>query len=108
MRKPQVVIIYTTTKDVKEAKKIGKTLVDRKLAACVNIIPKMNSVYRWKGSVEEAKEAVLLVKTTDSNVEKVKKSIVKMHSYELPCILVFPVESGLGSYLKYIVDNSKN
>lgn len=108
MRKLQVVIIYTTTKDVKEAKKIGKALVDRKLAACVNIIPKMNSVYRWKGSVEEAEEVILLVKTTDNNVEKVKKSILKMHSYELPCILVFPATSGLDKYLKYIVDGSRN
>lgn len=106
MRRPQVVIIYTTTKDVKEAKKIGKTLVDKKLAACINIIPKMSSVYRWKGAVEEAKESILLIKTTDNNIEKIKKSILKMHSYELPCVLVFPVESGSDRYLKYVVDET--
>lgn len=108
MRKPQVVIIYTTVKDVKEAKKIGKTLIDEKLAACVNIIPTMNSIYRWKNAVEETKESILLIKTIDTNIEKVKKHILKLHSYELPCILVFPVTSGFDKYLKYILDETEN
>jgi periplasmic divalent cation tolerance protein len=108
MRKPQVVVMYTTTKDVKEAKKIGKMLVDGKLAACVNIIPTMNSIYRWKNAVEETKESILLIKTTNANIEKVKKNILKLHSYELPCILVFPVGSGLEKYLKYVVDETGN
>ena len=94
-------IIMTTAGSVDEARRIAETLVDHKLAACVNIVPKVVSIYRWKGKVEEAEEWLLWVKTA-APFERVRDAILEMHSYELPECLSISIEEGSQQYLKWL------
>jgi periplasmic divalent cation tolerance protein len=85
-------LIYITTKNKPEAKKISKHLLNKKLIACANIHP-VESMYWWKGKIEEDKEIVIIAKTTEQNFKKVETEIKKLHSYDIPCILRIPTES---------------
>jgi periplasmic divalent cation tolerance protein len=97
-----VSIIYSTTDTIDTAKTIARSLVKEKLVACVHIIPKIESIYRWQGKIEEASECVLLVKTSERNVQKTIQKIRSLHPYEVPEIIVFPPVGGLKEYLDYI------
>ena len=99
----ETVIVYTTTADEAEAKRIGKALVDDKLVACVNIIPGIKSICRWDGNVAEANECIMLAKAPKNNVDNVITSIRKLHSYELPCVVVIPIIYGLEGFLDWII-----
>ena len=101
-----VAIIYSTINDVKKAKKIANTLVEEKLVACVNIIPNINSIYRWKGKIESENECVLIAKTNNGNIKKTIRRIKSLHTYELPDIIVLPIIGGLKEYLEYITDET--
>jgi len=94
-------IVLTTAGSRDEARRIAETLVDRKLAACVNIVPKIVSIYRWKGKVEEAEEWILLIKTA-APFEKVRDAILEMHSYELPECMSISIENGSPEYFKWL------
>ena len=101
-----VAIIYSTIADIKDAKKIANSLVEERLVACVNIIPNIHSVYRWKGKIESDNECVILAKTSDNNIKKVIKKIKSLNKYELPDIIVLPIIDGLKKYLEYIVNET--
>lgn len=101
-----VAVVYTTIDNVQDARKIAHTLVEEQLVACVNIIPKIESIYRWKGKIEKDNECVLIVKTTDKNVKKTIQKIKELHTYELPDIIVLPIIGGLKDYLNYIQDET--
>lgn len=98
----EVVIVYTTYPSLVEAEAAGRGLVEEKLAACVNILPHMVSIYRWKGAVERADEVVMLVKTRAGLAERVGEAVRRGHSYELPAVLVLPVSGGDSDYLDWI------
>lgn len=97
-------IVMTTAGSVDEARRIAEGLVERKLAACVNIVPKIVSIYRWKGKVEEAEEWLLWIKTATA-FERVRDAILEMHSYELPECLSITIENGSPEYLEWLVDS---
>ena len=99
-------IIYSTTGSVEEARKIARILVEEKHVACVNIIPKIESIYRWQGNIEEDSECVLLAKTTDKNIERTIQKIKEIHSYDVPDIVTIPITSGLKEYLNWIEDET--
>lgn len=81
---------------------MANALVERRLAACVNILPQIDSIYRWKEKVEEAQEFLLLIKTTESAVDELRDAIQELHSYEVPECIVLPIESGSEKYLNWI------
>lgn len=99
------VLILTTTGNEAEARKIAHELVERRLAACVNIVPRIQSVYRWEGEVETAEEYLLLIKTTKDRDPEVQAAIRELHSYDLPECVVISVEGGSAQYLKWIEDS---
>jgi periplasmic divalent cation tolerance protein len=95
-------IVYITTSGVPESKKIAKTLLEEKLAACINIIPSVESMYLWEEKIEEDSESIIIVKTSSSLVNEVIKRVEYIHSYETPCILELKVNNGSKKYLKWL------
>jgi len=97
-----VVLVYTTAASLVEAETIGADLVERRLAACVNILPHMRSIYRWKGVVERADEVVMIVKTVRRLVEPARQRFREAHSYETPAFLVIEAPGGDADYLAWL------
>ena len=98
-------LVLTTAGSQQEAQQIARTLVDGRLAACVNIIPQIQSIYRWQGKVEDAQEWLLLIKTTNQAFEHVRDAIRELHSYELPECISLSVEDGSAAYLNWISES---
>src|SRR5438445_5010027 len=99
-------IVLTTAGSQQEAGKIAHALVERKLAACVNVIPRIESVYRWQGKVETTQEWLLLIKTQAALYERVRDAVKELHSYELPECVMLEVSAGSQEYLDWIVENT--
>jgi periplasmic divalent cation tolerance protein len=99
-------VVLTTCGSKEEAEKIAQALVERRLAACVNMVPAIESVYRWEGKVESATEWLLLIKTTAGRFEAVREAIREMHSYDLPECIMISIEGGSPEYLKWIEENT--
>ncbi len=97
-------LFTVTVPNIEEGKKIAKNLVESKLAACVNIIQDISSVYRWKGEIHEDHEHLLLIKTTEDKSESVIQKINSIHSYSEPECIGFKVEKGSQKYLNWIKD----
>jgi len=95
-------MVIVTTSKLEEAEQIADKIVEKSLAACVNIVPKIRSIYRWEGKVEHSRETLMLIKTVDSKVKKLKKQIKKLHSYDIPEILVLKIDDGDNNYLDWI------
>ena len=100
-------IVYMTAKDKDEARKIGQELVKARLAACVNIIDNMNSMYWWEGEVQDDHEAILIAKTKESLVPELIKKVKSIHSYSCPCIVSLPILEGNKDYLKWLQNETK-
>jgi periplasmic divalent cation tolerance protein len=100
----RAVFVYTTFPSVVEAEKAGRTLVEDRLAASVNILPGMISVYRWQGAVERADEAVMIIKTRASLTDAVEARVKTTHPYDTPSIVVLPVESVEHRYFAWLLD----
>ena len=99
----RAVFVYTTWPSAPEAEAAGRALVERRLAACVNILPGMISHYRWEGKVERAEEAVMIVKTRASLTDAVSDAVKELHPYDVPAILVMPLESVEQTYLGWLL-----
>ena len=94
--------IYMTAGSKEEAKNIGKVLVEARLAACVNIIENMTSVYRWEEKVQQDSEVVLIAKTTEAQVPELIDKVKSVHSYDCPCIVSLPISDGYPPFLDWI------
>lgn len=101
-------LVYITTADEDEARRIGRAVVEKRLAACANIVPAVRSIYRWEGSVVEDGETVLLLTTTASGFERLVKHVRELHSYSVPCITALPINGGHDEYLKWVDDSVCN
>lgn len=96
------VFVYMTAGSPEEARRIARTLVDERLAACVNIIDGMTSVYRWEGAVEEGRETVMIAKTRQDRFDALAERVRALHSYTVPCIIEIPLGRGHGPYLEWL------
>jgi periplasmic divalent cation tolerance protein len=95
-------VVFTACGSAEEANRIARELVERRLAACVNIVPGVESVYRWKGEIESAAEWLLIIKTTAAAFESLSEAISELHSYDVPECVALTVEDGGADYLEWI------
>jgi len=100
-------IVLSTVGSEEEARKIAHHLVEQQLAACVNIVPRIESVYRWQGKVESNREYLLLIKTSSQKFPQVRDAIRELHSYELPECIALAVEDGSPEYLQWVEESLK-
>ena len=100
-------LVLSTAASLEEAKKIAHALVDRRLAACVNLVPRILSIYRWEVKVEEAEEYLLLIKTTAEVFPSLREAIQQLHSYEVPECIALAIDEGSEKYLNWITDSVK-
>jgi len=98
-------IVLTTTGTEAQARDIARELVERRLAACVNVIPGVCSFFRWEGRVCEEPERLLLVKTTEARLDEVRRAIAELHSYDVPEVVVLPIEGGSDAYLAWLSES---
>ena len=101
----QAITVMTTTKDAKEARKIADALIDAGHAACVQILPKILSVYKWKDKKNADEEVLLLVKSTEAKFNDITMTIKGIHSYEVPEIIALPIVAGEPAYLEWITNS---
>jgi periplasmic divalent cation tolerance protein len=97
-----VMIVYATASDAAEAERIGRALVGERLAACANVLPAMRSIYWWEGRVQDAAEAVLILKTTSARLDAAIARVKALHSYDCPCIEAWPVAAGHPAFLDWV------
>ncbi len=96
------VVVFVTSSSKEEAEKIAKELVQRRLVACANIVDNIHSIFYWEGKVDEAKEALLIIKTRLDKLNEVIECVKSLHSYQVPEIIALPIIYGYGPYLKWI------
>jgi periplasmic divalent cation tolerance protein len=100
-------VLLTTAGSEDEAGRIAAALVERRLAACVNIVPRIRSVYRWQDKIESSEEWLLIIKTSAERVAELQAAIRELHSYELPECIALKIEDGSPEYLKWLADSVK-
>ena len=98
-------IVLTTAGSEEEARKIARQLVERRIAACVNLVPKITSIYRWQGNIDEAQEWLLIVKSSAAAFCEVRVAFAELHSYELPECVSLAIEDGSPAYLQWIAES---
>jgi periplasmic divalent cation tolerance protein len=100
-------LVITNLGDIDSARRLARALVEQRLAACVNLLPGVQSVYRWQGNIEEEGEVTLLIKTTEARYAELEAAIRALHPYELPELIALPVAAGLPAYLHWIRQETK-
>lgn len=104
----RVCMVYIPCPDEACARDIGRKLVERRLAACANVVPRMVSIYRWEGKIEEDKESLLLLKSIEGNLPEIALALEKLHPYRLPGMAAYPAVGGLPAYLDWVRDGSRS
>jgi periplasmic divalent cation tolerance protein len=100
-----ILSVYAVFGDAEEAERIGRAVIEERLAACVNILPSIRSIYRWKGEIETASEVAAIFKTHHWRSDALMKRIAELHSYDVPCIVAWPIEKIVGSYAQWVEDS---
>ena len=98
--------VYVTCESLEQAEALGRSLVEQRLCACVNLLPGMRSLYWWKGKVEAGSEVVLIAKTREDLLERFTQAVKDGHSYEVPCVVALPILGGNPDYLQWIHDET--
>lgn len=106
MTTTDALVVLVTAPSADEAARIGRVLVDERLAACVNVLGGVRSIYRWQGAVHDEAETLMLVKTTRSRFEAVRERILALHSYDTPEVLALSVDAGSERYLAWLTAES--
>jgi periplasmic divalent cation tolerance protein len=96
------IVVLTTCATAEEAGKIARALVSKKLAACVNVLPTVRSIYRWKGEMEEAQETQLVIKSSRGLFDQIRAEVEKLHSYEVAEVIALPIVDGSEAYLEWL------
>ena len=99
------VTVYVACANAAEAEKIARAAIDERLAACANILPPMQSIYRWQGQVEQAQEVAIIFKTVADKMPALEILVKSMHSYDCPCIVAWPIVAGNAPYLQWITES---
>src|SRR5712675_2163531 len=92
-------VVLVSCGSIAEARKIGRNVVEKKLAACANIVSRVESIYRWKGKVERAREVLVIMKTTATRLRELEREVKRLHSYDVPEFIVLPIVAGSQEYL---------
>lgn len=98
-------LVFTTCGSREEAQRIAREIVERRLAACVNIVPQIESVYRWQDKIDSANEWLLLIKTTAAHFTRLRDALLQLHSYDVPECIEIAIEDGSAAYLEWIADS---
>lgn len=104
----EYIVVLTTTEKKKDAERIAESLVEKKLAACVQVLGPINSVYKWKGKIEKAEEWLCLIKSRKSIYSEIEKAIRLIHPYEVPEIIALPVVAGSADFLSWLGEETKS
>ena len=99
-------VVLVTCGSIGEARTIGRGVVAKKLAACANIVSGVESIYRWKGKVERAREVLVIMKTTATRLRELEREVKRLHSYDVPEFIVLPIVGGSKEYLRWISENA--
>ena len=102
-----VVSVYAVFANAEEAERIGRAVIEERLAACINILSPVRSIYRWQGRIETADEVAAILKTHHWNSDALIERIAALHSYDVPCIVTWPIDKILRSYADWVEDNSR-
>ncbi|SEN36535.1 divalent-cation tolerance protein CutA [Nitrosomonas marina] len=102
----EAILVITSFPNKESAQVFAQALIDRKLAACVNVMPACTSVYRWQDNIETAEETPVFIKTRSARYQSVEELILSMHPYELPEVITVPISEGLPAYLRWIIEET--
>jgi len=100
-----VISVYVVFADIEEAERIGRAMIEERLAACINILGPIRSIYRWNGAVEQADEVAAVFKTTDRQADALITRIASLHSYDVPCIANWPIDKVLAAYADWVEES---
>ena len=104
MSAPEIVVVLVTTANAEEGARLGRALVEERLAACANVVGPIRSIYRWQGAVEEAAEHLVLLKARRADVAALEARVRALHSYDVPEVIALPVTTGSAPYLAWLAD----
>lgn len=102
------IVVLVTAKDVRQARKIARALVEGRLAACVNLITPVSSIYRWEGKLAEDRECLLIIKTTRERFDALRAAVEKLHSYSVPEVIALPIVDGAANYLNWLGEAARD
>ena len=101
-----VVSVYVVFADAEQAERIGRTVIEESLAACINILSPVRSIYRWEGEIQSSEEVAAILKTHHWNSDALIERIAALHSYKVPCIVTWPIDKVLRSYADWVEDST--
>jgi len=102
-----VVSVYAIFANVEEADRVGRTVIEERRAACINILSPVRSIYRWQGAIETADEVAAILKTTSEAADALIARIAALHSYDVPCIVTWPVDKVVAGYAAWVEDSTR-